>query len=512
MSDAYGVIERLSDAIVEGRLEVRGETAGLNKKDAEMVALVNRMIEALLAPLLLSAGALEEIAHGRLPPFVIDEYPGAYNGIRLNINTLLAILYGMHAETSHIIDNIHKGKLKTRGNAWDYNGIWKELIAGLNGSLDAVIEPIDEAGEVLERLAGYDLKARMTGRYRGEHAVICKAMNATAQSLHNAISQVSESVTLVTEAGQQINRSGSAVAAGAAEQEEQLSSATVSIEQLSQETARSVDKTMKARDHAKQASDAVLTAKESMERMVASMAEIRQGADGTATIVQEIDSIARENGTLAKSAIEKAANMRTSAGGFGVVAHEIRKISRRCSETAKSMKALEKRIERGSDTDWQEELAPMIADLENIAMISNLLGVNAAIEAAHVEGAGNDFKVMTDEIHDLAKRSADAAKRTDTLTRSSVDLSQKGELLIGEIDRSLEGAVGGANAIRSFADGIAQSFQEQSAGLAAISSMESQICSVTQRNRLSAADSLVAVKGMEQQVEKLTSMVKMFSF
>ena len=507
-ASVYEVVKQVSDAMVAGHLDSRGDAGALRGKDAETIQLVNNMINAMVTPMRLAGSALDEIAHGKLPPFVIDDYQGEYHKIKQDINTLLAILYGMHGETEHLISSISQGKLKTRGNDWDYEGIWKELIGGMNTALDAVIAPINEAGAVLDRLARYDLKARMNGKYRGEHAAIRKAMNSTAESLHEAISQVSETVGLVSDVGRRITRISSVVSKGAEEQSVQLNETLISLASLSESAGKSSGSTAIAHGNAKQASDAILKAKESMDRMVVSMNDISGAAEKTSTIACEIDGIAKETGTLSGGAVEKAAKMRVSAGGFGVVAQEIRRLSRQCSETANAMKAFEEKM----GEDHREEFGGLIANMMSIARFSSQLGVNAAIEAAHVEGAGNEFKVMTDEIHNLAVRSADAASKTGTLTESSVSLSKGGVVLSQEIDELLEGAVRGAQALSVFSDDISAGIHEQTAGLERISKTASQISLVTDKNAEGAAESLEAAKNLEQQVGKLTKMVNRFSF
>jgi len=502
------VVKGLAQAMMAGRLEARGELEGLGAEDAETVRLVNGMIDALVAPLRLAGNALEEIAHGTLPPFVIDDYQGEYGRIKQNINTLLAILYGMHGETVHLIDSISAGQLKTRGNDWDYEGIWKELIAGMNSTLDAVIAPVHEAGAVLDQLAHYDLRARMSGRYRGEHAAIRKAMNTTAQALHQAISQVSESVGLVSEIGRKITAVSSSVAAGAEEQSRQLNETSLSLAALSESAGKSALKSKEAHGSAKLATETILTVKQSMNQMLSSMDEISAAAESTAAIAGDIDGIATETGSLASSTVAKTARMRISAGGFGVVAQEIRRLSGQCSETAQAMKEFEKKM----GAEHQKEFEALIANLLNIARFSNLLGVNAAIEAAHVEGAGNEFKVMTDEIQSLAVRSADAAKTTGTLTKSSATLSRGGVSLSKDIDRQLGGAVQGARDIGLFADEILENIHEQTAGLEQISKTAAMITSVTEKNATGAAESLSAAKGLEGEVEKLSTLVSAFKF
>jgi len=500
-------VRRLAEAMVAGKLDERGSLSGLSLQDAEAVRLINGMIDALVAPMRLAGNALDEIAHGNLPPFVIDEYQGEFGRIRQSINSLLAILYGMHGEMNHLIQAVGEGKLRTRGNDWDYEGIWRELIAGVNSSLDAVIAPITEAGQVLDRLAHYDLRARMSGKYRGDHALIRKAINSTAESLHEAIAQVSEAVGLVSQVGSQMAQVSFSVAQGAEEQSRQLSETTVSLSQLSQKAGDSARHSRIAHGKARQATDAVLSVKESMSRMVSSMDEINRAAERTATVAGEIDAIARETGTLAGSTVEKAVRMRTSAGGFGVVAQEIRKLSTLCSETATAMQELAQQME----SEHRERCEGLIVDLLKIARFSKFLGVNAAVEAAHVEGAGNDFKVMTDEIQNLAVRAAGAARTTGSLTTSSAELSRSGVALSREIDQKLDQAVLGASAIAAFADEIIADIQDQTTGLEQISSTARLITGVTEKNASGAAESLQAAKGLESQMDKLSRMVNRFT-
>jgi hypothetical protein len=171
---AHDEILRLAEAMMEGRLSERGTPSDFDGEDARLISLVNRMLDALVSPLRLAANAIDQISHGTIPPFVIDDYKGEYNTLKQNLNILLATLYGLHNETRNLIVNINEGKLKARGNDWDFGGIWRDLIAGVNGTLDAVTDPLIEAGSILKLLSNYDLTARMNGRYRGEHAMIKK--------------------------------------------------------------------------------------------------------------------------------------------------------------------------------------------------------------------------------------------------------------------------------------------------------------------------------------------------
>ena len=510
-------IQRLAEAMQQGRLDERLDEGCFAGDDAEQAMEINRMVEALVRPLRLASGALNEIAHGRIPAFVIDDYPGEYNDIKRNLNTLLATIYGMHNETRDLIGNISAGRLQTRGNDWDYQGIWRELIAGVNGTLDAVLHPINEASTVLGRLAGYDLGARMQGGYHGEHAAIKKAMNATAESLHSAVSQVAETVDLVSTVGASISRGNQNVANGAAEQERQLAETTSTVTHLAEYAQKCAESTAEARTGAQGAVQAITTVKVEMERMLAAMQEIRASADDTAGIIQQIDTIAKETDQLSTNAATKATVVRSSASGFGVVAQEIRKLSERCEEAGKKLRGFQQRVDFSAKSGRSEtidtllsEYDDLIHDLKNVATNSSLLGVNAAISAAHVEGAGNDFEILTEEIRQLARRSAEAAKQTEVLVRGSITMSRKGEEVSREIDRHLAGAVAGAEQIGGLTEEIARATQEQASGLEEISRAITQINDVTARNAATSLESTTAAQHLDQQVKKLSRMVSTF--
>lgn len=505
--DVNAVIEKLSDAMLAGKLDQRGDATGMSPKDAATVQHINRMIEALVSPMRLAGNALQQIAHGQLPPFVVDDHRGEFNLIKQNINSLLAILYGMNSETEHLVRSVGQGRLKTRGNDWDYAGIWKALIGGMNSMLDAVIAPISEAGAVLQSLARYDLTARMSGKYRGEHATIRKALNATAESLHDAIAQVSETVGLVSEVGKQITTISAGVTDGAERQSVQLQETSTSLAELSQSAQESAQSTAEALGNARQATDAIQQAKASMGRMLTSMGDIRGAADMTLVMADEIDGIAKETGALAGSVVEKTTRMQRSAEGFGVVAREIRNLSAQCSATAAAMRDLEAK----PADDRRAESGRLIHSLLDIARFTKLLGVNAAIEAAHVDGAGESFRALTQAISALAVKSAAAANKTGDLTRASSALSASGVVLSQEIHSQLEGAVHGAEALSVFANDVSASMQDQTVGLEQISRTATEISSVTNRNAEGAAESLSAARNLEQQVGKLTRLVDRFA-
>lgn len=387
----------------------------------------------------------------------------------------------------------------------------------MNGTLDAVIDPVNEAGTVLRHLAEYDLSARMRGKYHGEHAAIKKAMNSTAESLHSAVTQMTETVELVSAVSGQIADSSQLVTQGAREQETQLTETSNVLDHIAATSQKSARSTIDARQAAGGSAESIKTAKSVMDQMLQAMGQIRSAADNTVGIVQQIDSIAKETDQLSSNATSKATLIRSSANGFSVVASEIRNLSKRCEDAVTRLHDFRRRAtltpngESGDTGDALEsEYLELIRELKSVASSSGLLGVNAAISAAHVEGAGNDFQALTEEIRQLARRSTDAARQTDTLIRTSVEQARRGEDLSRKIDVHLTEAVTGATTICALTEDISQSSQEQASAIEQISRSVNHITTITRQNADSALKSSEVSHKLGQQMTKLTSMVSKF--
>ena len=66
---------------------------------------------------------------------------------------------------------------------------------------------VEDATVVLHKLAQRDLRARVVGEYRGDHARVKQAVNETAAALHDALAQVADAAQQVSAASEQIDRS-----------------------------------------------------------------------------------------------------------------------------------------------------------------------------------------------------------------------------------------------------------------------------------------------------------------
>jgi methyl-accepting chemotaxis protein len=510
-------ILRLAHSMAEGQLDERGDAGKFTGSSAQVVGAVNSILDSLIVPLRLATSSLRELAHGSIPPdFIVTEYKGEFNDIKRNLNTFLAVLYGVKHEMHNLVQSIKDGKLYTRGNDWDFEGTWRDLIAGLNETIDATLDPVMEARSVLDRLATYDLTVRMCGKYKRDHAQIKKALNSSLQSLQDAFQQVAGAVSLVTKAADEISRSSNAVAEGAADQAQSLKEISGSMEEISMQTKQTAENTLRTSDLVKKAHGTVESGKTAMVNLLTAMEEIRAAAEGTRAIMQEINAITVQTDDLARNAAREATRVGSSARGFAVVADEVRKLARRSKTAADQISQVCQDISGVRGGEFAEikakerDISSVASELDNMALQTNYLALNAAVEAAYVDAAGTGIQEITVKVQDLAANSKVSASKTEGLLVRSVNLAENGQTLSGDVNNQLMEIVAAVTSVSSVIDEIAQASQVQAEELEGINESISRLNNVTQVNADSAERGTRASGDLRQQTSTLSDSIRRF--
>jgi methyl-accepting chemotaxis protein len=255
------------------------------------------------------------------------------------------------------------------------------------------------------------------------------------------------------------------------------------------------------------------------EEMAAGLSRQQDQASRVSAAVEEMTASVAEVAQKAGAASSAAgASRQDSLGGSDVVEQtvtEIKAIADQVSQSAAAVSTLGKK---------SEEIGQIIKVINDIADQTNLLALNAAIEAARAGEHGRGFAVVADEVRKLAERTTKATEEVSTSIREiqeqtvnaveriqagsarmdhGVELANSAGQALGRISQSSEGLAGMISSIAAAAD-------QQSAASGDIAKSIEQMAAVTRESAQGAGQASEAASLLSQQAEKLRELVGRF--
>ena len=256
-------------------------------------------------------------------------------------------------EVGSLVSAAREGRLDQRADATVFQGTYRDVISSVNGLLDAVRGPIDEAVQVMERMAQRDLRDQMKGNYAGEFGRLKRAINT-------ALSDVSSSIGRVSSASEQLALGSSEIQRGSASLAQNTTEMASAVQSISERAGRlssaAEQAASRARDGEKAASSVAELATAGVRRMdqlSSAMTKIEESAAATGRIMQAINEIAFQTNLLALNAAVEAARAGDAGKGFAVVAEEVRSLALRSAESASNTGKLIEESVRAADEGVQ---------------------------------------------------------------------------------------------------------------------------------------------------------------
>ncbi len=336
LRDITGAMQTLSNAageIANGRIEQTIDITG-NDEIGTLATAFRGMVEYVGG----IAQAADRLASGDLSAKVTPR--SEHDVLSRNMNRASETLQDIVGEAKTLIEAARHGELNKRGNPDRFEGAYKELIAGVNNMLDAVVQPITEAQDVLTRVANRDLTARMEGAYLGDHAAIKESLNSALSNISEVFASLTTAIAQVNAAASEIGSGSQDLASGAADQAGSIDQVSNRIKVVDDRTKASAADANEARAAMERANTDTEQGVERMKALADAVAEIKKSADSTAKIVKTIDEIAFQTNLLALNAAVEAARAGDAGKGFAVVADEVRSLAIRASEASRNTAVL----------------------------------------------------------------------------------------------------------------------------------------------------------------------------
>ncbi len=362
------------------------------------------------------AHAADRLASGDLSAKVTVR--SEHDVLSRNMNRASETLSDIVGEAKTLIEAARHGELDKRGNPDRFQGAYKELIAGTNNMLDAVVQPITEAQDVLNRVANKDLTARMEGNYHGDHAAIKQSLNTALENIAEVFASLTTAIGQVNAAASEIGSGSQDLASGAADQAGSIDQVSNRIKLVDDRTKASAADANEARAAMERAHTDTEQGVERMQSLAEAVAEIKKSADSTAKIVKTIDEIAFQTNLLALNAAVEAARAGDAGKGFAVVADEVRSLAIRASEASRNTAVLiEESVQKAEvgvklNESVRRRLEEIRTGVQRAATMMTNIAEGAREqerELAEVSGAMAQISTLTQRTAANAEESASAA-------------------------------------------------------------------------------------------------------
>jgi methyl-accepting chemotaxis protein len=311
-------------------------------------------------------------------------------------------------EVNRIISSCKEGLLSERGKTEHLSSFYAPMMSGINDVIDALGRPVQEASEILAQLANQDLTARVTGNYKGDHAIIKDNLNGTAESLERAMGQVLQSASQLKAASSQISSGSQSLSQATNQQAGSLEEVSSTVEQLSSMTDQNASNANQAKGLSDNAKKSANRGKESMDQLSKAIDKIKGSADQTAKIVKTIDEIAFQTNLLALNAAVEAARAGDAGKGFAVVAEEVRSLAQRSAEAAKSTAELIEGSVKNAEAGVRlsDEVARQLQDIVGGSeKVNDIVAEIAAASAEQAKGIGQ-INTAISQINQITQQNA----------------------------------------------------------------------------------------------------------
>jgi methyl-accepting chemotaxis protein len=285
----------LSQAAVRGELSTRAEARQHEGDFRKIVEGVNATLDAVIVPLNMAASYVARISRGEIPALITETYHGDFNEIKRNLNTCIQAVNHLVEDSALLAQAAKEGRIQVRADETKHTGDFRQVIAGVNQTLDLIVEPI-------------------------------KAVRQAVEAIDTAASEIAAG-------NNQLSRRTEDQAAS-------LEQTAASMEQFASIVKHNAENAQEANQLALTASGVAENGGAVVRQAIASMNAMNESAQQIEDIIAVIDGIAFQTNILALNAAVEAARAGEQGRGFAVVANEVGALAQRSSVAAKEINGL----------------------------------------------------------------------------------------------------------------------------------------------------------------------------
>lgn len=231
--------------------------------------------------------------------------------------------------------------------------------------------------------------------------------------------------------------------------------------------------------------------------MASASQALAQGSTEQASAIEQI------NASMVDIA-EKTNHNASKANNVDQLIHQMQQNANQGNEQMVDMVEAMDSINKAS-----KSISKIIKTIDDIAFQTNILALNATVEAARAGAHGKGFAVVAEEVKELAEKSATAAE-TAELIQTSVERAEGGQQLVKNMAGALSALTESMVEVVASVDDIAQASNEQATSITQINQAIAQVSQVVQNNSATSEECASASEELSNQAQALRDLISGF--
>lgn len=334
LSEANFVLSKM--AVNDFTVQMAGAYQGTMEEFSDSIASVQKVMLSI-------EKIISEVGYGNLDALDQLKQIGSLSEndkITPSLISMLLTINDLIAESNLLAGAAVNGALEQRGEETKFKGDYVGIVRGMNRTMQAFAEPINEASQVLHTFSEGDLTVSMAGEYSGEYNEIKHSLNHAVETFNRLLREIHDSANQVATGSKQVSIGSQSLSQGATEQASAIEQLTSTIDEFAQQTTQNARSATQANELVMHARENAMIGNEKMTQMLNAMHAISESAAGISKIIKVIDDIAFQTNILALNAAVEAARAGQFGKGFAVVAEEVRNLAAKSADAAKSTATL----------------------------------------------------------------------------------------------------------------------------------------------------------------------------
>ncbi|HVO74203.1 MAG TPA: methyl-accepting chemotaxis protein [Ignavibacteriaceae bacterium] len=379
------------------------------------------------------------------------------------LTKLAKVSSNLKNETVKMAEAYDNGNTDYRVNESLFPGDYKKIIENINKTLNQIVMVVRKGYVAMQSFSEGDLTARMDGDYKGAFNRYKTNINNLGGSLEKMIFEVSKIIESTAVSTNEISSRIEEISTGTTEQSQQASEVASAVEEMTK-----------------------------------TILETSKNADSASEASKRYGDIAKEGGQVVNQTVEGMSRIASVVKKSAVTVHALGKSSVQINE--------------------------IIGVIDDIADQTNLLALNAAIEAARAGEQGRGFAVVADEVKKLAERTTKATKEIGSMIKQIQSDTKEAvssmELGTAEVEKGIELADHAGNSLKQIIDGadnvvdliaqVAAASEEQSSASEQISKSIESINNVTQESSVNLQQISKSANDLTELTGKLEKLISNF--